>query len=211
MGDWGDVAVYSCYADHILYSCEMGFVSTNNPQIAEAVESIRSHGRKPGSLYFDHLRYGLNLKPTDLHASIGLGSADKFWEIFNRRKDNWLYLYHSLSKFSDLFWMSDQDKDGITSPHGFSLTVKPNKKVTRDGLVAQFDKYEIDWKRNFGCMATQHGCFSYLGHKLGDFPKAEYIGNNGIHIGCHQFLTEQDLGRISEAVTSYVDSVWKSS
>lgn len=207
MAHWGDMAVYSCYAAHILFSGEMGFVSTNDDKIAYAAESIRSHGRQPGSLYFDHARYGLNLKPTDLHACVGLGSVEKFWDIYNQRKYNWLTLRNRLAHLSDFFFFSDEDDGSLTSPHGFSLTVKPGTKVTRDGLAAQFDKYEIDWKRNFGCMATQHGCFKYLGYKLGDFPKAEYIGDNGIHIGCHQFLTHSDLDRIVEAVTSYVKSV----
>lgn len=202
MGDWGDIAVYSCYAAHILFSGEMGLLATNNSQIAEAVESIRSHGRQPGSLYFDHLRYGLNLKPTDVHASIGLGTVDDFWDIFVQRKYNWTFLRDKLAKYEDIFWLSDQDDDAITSPHGFSLTVKPGVKINVNDLKKAFDDAGIDWKRNFGAMPTQHCCFSYLGHKLGDFPKAEYIGDNGVHIGVHYYLTQEDLEKIVTTINN---------
>lgn len=89
----------------------------------------------------------------------------------------------------------------ITSPHGFSLTAKPGTDIK--GLIAAFDAAEIDWKRNFGSMPTQHECFAYLGHKLGEFPKAEYIGDNGIHVGVHHYLTEQDLERIVKTVGDF--------
>ena len=40
-----------------------------------------------------------------------------------------------------------------------------------------------------------------MGYKLGDFPESEWVGNNGIHIGCHQYLSPQDLDRICLALT----------
>ena len=62
------------------------------------------------------------------------------------------------------------------------------------------DKYKIHWKRNFGCIPTQHLAFSDMGYKLGDFPVAEWVGDNGLHIGCHQYLTEEDINRICKAL-----------
>lgn len=209
MNRWADVVVYSCYAAHILFSGEMGLVSTNDSKLADAVKSIRSHGRHPDSLYFDHKRYGLNLKPTDLHASIGLGNIDDFWTIFNTRKKNWKYLVDNLKSFSDLLHISDEDDMAVTSPHGFSITVKSGNKLSCDGLKSAFNKENIDWKRNFGSMPTQHNCFSYLGYKLGDFPNAEYIGDNGIHLGVHQYLKEEDLNRIVNTVKFYVNDSYK--
>lgn len=204
--NWSDIVVYSCYAAHILFSGEMGFACTDDDRIADILRSIRSHGRKPGSLYFDHFRYGLNLKPTDIHASIGLGNVDDFWMVYDKRKSNWVFLRENLKCYeNDYFWLSDEDAECDTSPHGFSITVKPNTKLSCSGLKTAFDNAGIEWKRNFGSMPTQHGCFSYLGYKLGDFPVAEYIGDNGIHIGVHYYLTEDDLKKIVDTVKSYVE------
>jgi dTDP-4-amino-4,6-dideoxygalactose transaminase len=72
-----------------------------------------------------------------------------------------------------------------------------------DGLKSCLDMAGIAWKRNFGCMATQHRCFEYLGHKLGDFPNAEYIGDNGIHIGVHKLLTEDNLQHIKSSIYGF--------
>jgi dTDP-4-amino-4,6-dideoxygalactose transaminase len=40
----------------------------------------------------------------------------------------------------------------------------------------------------FLSMPTQCPGFGFLGYKLGQFPVAEYIGDNGLHIGLHQDL-----------------------
>jgi perosamine synthetase len=205
MGYWGDIVVYSCYAAHILFSGEMGLVSTNSSAIAEVVQSIRSHGRRPNSLYFDHCRYGLNLKPTDVHASIGLGNIDNFWEIFSKRKTNWSYLRSNLLSLSDFFWMSDEDEDSVTSPHGFSVVVKPHSKANCDDLKLVLDSCGIEWKRNFGSMPTQHRCFSYLGYNItvGEFPCAEHCGNYGLHVGVHQYMEDEDVDRIIKCINGY--------
>ena len=39
-----------------------------------------------------------------------------------------------------------------------------------------------------------------MGHSLGDFPEAEWVGMNGVHIGCHQYLSDEDIGRICIAM-----------
>ena len=54
-------------------------------------------------------------------------------------------------------------------------------------------------------MPTQHKSFEFLGYKLGDFPEAEYIGDNGLHFGIHQYLTKEDLGYVSDLLHKYFE------
>lgn len=199
MESFCDATSYSCYAAHVLFSCELGFVCTNNSKIDECVRSVRSHGRHPNSLYFDHIRYGLNLKPTDLHASVGLGNVEHFWEIFNRRRDNVEHLKSRLSKLRNDFWFSEEDVDCVNSPHAFSLTSKG--RIDIGGLQKFLDEKGIEWKRNFGSMPG-HGCFSHMGQS-GDFPCATYIGNNGLHFGVHHLLTDEDVEYIADSLNDF--------
>jgi dTDP-4-amino-4,6-dideoxygalactose transaminase len=52
-------------------------------------------------------------------------------------------------------------------------------------------------------MPTQHKAFAFLGKKLGEFPEAEYIGDNGLHVGVHQFLSLDDLDYVSDKLHEY--------
>jgi len=96
VGHWGDMAAFSFYAAHLVCCGEGGMVSTQDEAIADSLRSVMSHGRKPGSIYFDHQRFGLNFKMNDLEAAVGLPQIEDFWKTFDKRKDNLHYLLHEV-------------------------------------------------------------------------------------------------------------------
>ena len=53
-------------------------------------------------------------------------------------------------------------------------------------------------------MPTQHQGFAFLNYKLGEFPEAEYIGKNGLHIGCHQDLNEEHIDYFIEKTEKFL-------
>ena len=198
VGNWGDMSIYSYYIAHLVCCGEGGMVSTNDDNIADILSSTRSHGRPFNSIYFDHQRTGLNSKMNDLEASIGLEAVSVFWDTFWTRHKFMKTMRAAAEGFEDVAWFSEEDDECINCPHGFSITCKEEGKI--DKVKETFDKYNIHHKRNFGCIPTQHRAFEDMGYYLGDFPNAEWIGDNGVHIGCHQYLTEENLDRICTAI-----------
>jgi dTDP-4-amino-4,6-dideoxygalactose transaminase len=199
VGHWGHMSIYSFYVAHLVCCGEGGMISTNNEEIANTILSTRSHGRPHDSLYFDHQRTGLNSKMNDLEASIGLEAIEVFWDTFWTRHKTMKTIRESCVGFEDVAWFSEEDEGNINCPHGFSITCKNEGDIE---LIKQtLDKYNIHHKRNFGSIPTQHRAFADMGHSLGDFPEAEWVGNNGVHIGCHQYLSEEDVQRICNAIT----------
>lgn len=196
IGHFGIAASFSFYIAHLICCGEGGMVSSCDPDVNQKIISTRCHGRS--GLYFDHPRYGLNSKMNDLEASIGLEGVDKFWDTFRTRRLNKNYIERRLDKFKDKIWMSEEELFDTNCPHGVSITLKSPDKL--HVLTNDLDKANIHWKRNFGSIPTQHGAFKYLGHKLGDFPEAEYVGDNGIHLGVHQYLTPNDVDKITETL-----------
>ena len=67
-------------------------------------------------------------------------------------------------------------------------------------MYGYLEKNGIQCKTLFGSIPTQHKAFSFMGHRLGQFPNAEYVGRNGMHWGIHQYLTKTDLEYISDKV-----------
>ena len=198
VGHWGDMSIYSYYIAHLVCCGEGGMVSTNDEYIADILYSTRSHGRPAHSLYFDHQRMGLNSKMNDLEASIGLEAISVFWDTFWTRHASMKRMREAAKGFEDVAWFSEEDEGNTNCPHGFSITCKQELKIEK--VKATFDKYKIHHKRNFGCIPTQHGAFADMGYKFGDFPNAEWVGTNGVHIGCHQYLTEENIDRICNAI-----------
>tara|TARA_R110002020_G_scaffold210252_6_gene416257 strand:+ start:1439 stop:2560 length:1122 start_codon:yes stop_codon:yes gene_type:complete len=194
-------SAYSFYTAHLINCGEGGMVSTNNAIVAASVGSTRSHGREEGTLYFNHIDVGYNSKMNDLEASIGLEGIENFWDTFNTRHSNLLKIINGTKEFSDKAWFSEEPRDTVVCPHGFSITLKDGKDVTP--LTNALEKANIQWKRNFGCIPTQHSAYKFMNHKLGDFPEAEYIGDHGIHIGTHQYLSDEDVTCIIKVLRDF--------
>lgn len=191
--EYGDMEITSNYIAHIIQSAEMSTVSTENKKIRDILKSIRSHGREPDSLYFNHIRYGLNLKPTDLHCSIGLGQIDNFWNIFNKRKEIISKYRECMDEFKNKFYFVDEDNITCNAPHAFSLTLREKYANNNNIKYIQYalNQNEIEWKRNFQSMPSSKA-FSYLNdNKI--YENAEYISNYGIHIGCSDLMQDDDV------------------
>lgn len=199
VGQWGDMSIYSFYIAHLVCCGEGGMVSTNSEEIANLLTSTRSHGRPYDSIYFDHQRTGLNSKMNDLEASIGLEAVSVFWDTFWTRHKLMKKMRAACEGYEDVAWFSEEDEGNINCPHGFSVTCKRAGDI--EYIKESLDKYNIHHKRNFGCIPTQHAAFADMGYSLGDFPESEWVGLNGVHIGCHQYLSDNDLERICTAMT----------
>lgn len=201
-----DMETSSHYIAHLICCAEGGMVSTNDPVIDNLIQSVRSHGRVGGSLYFDHVRYGLNLKMSDVHASLGLGEVERFWEVFNKRRQNVKYIRSCLKGLEDKAWFTEEDAADINCPHGLSITLKPDVKRRIDDFHRFLDESSINWKRNFGSM-PHHDAFDYLQIAPGAYPNARYIGDYGIHVGCHYYLSDDDLDYLSNKLREFLVSI----
>ncbi len=202
VGSIGDMGSFSFYAAHVVVAGEGGMIVTNNDEIAKVVRSIKSHGRPPGSIYFDFQRIGFNSRMNELTAAIGLEGMEYFDETFNKRKNNLYKLLELTKELSDyLYFIKEEDYEKV-SPHAFPLVLK-DKKYERDKLYYYLESKGIQCKTLFGSLPTQHQAFKFLNHEYGQFPASEYVGENGLHFGIHQYLSDDDLLYISDALKGY--------
>jgi len=188
IGTFGAMACFSFFTAHACVCGEQGIISCKNESLSHILRSIRNHGRS--GPYFDFPRWGMNSKNTDLTSAIGLEGIEQFWNNFKIRYDNMKRLRNGLDKFSDIVWFSEEDEGNINCPHGFSITLKEAGK--RNILTRVLDEADIEWKRNFGC-TPQHGAFEGDNYQIGKFPNSEYVGNNGVHVGLHHYLSKDDV------------------
>ncbi len=202
VGTIGDMGTFSFYAAHLIVCGEGGMVVTNNDEIANVVKSVKSHGRPPDSIYFDFQRIGYNSKMNDLEAALGLEGIEYFEETFNKRKNNLYKLLKLTEELSDYFYFIREEDYEKVSPHAFPLVLK-GEKYDRNKLYNYLESNGIQCKTLFGSLPTQHKAFKFLGYKYGQFPVAEYGGENGLHFGIHQYLSNDDLVYISDTLKEY--------
>ena len=202
VGTIGDMGTFSLYAAHVVVAGEGGMVVTDNDEIANVVRSVKSHGRPFGSIYFDFQRVGFNSRMNELTAAIGLESMEHFDETFNKRKNNLYKLLELTQELADYFYFIKEEGFEEVSPHAFSLVLR-DRKYDCSKLYQYLETNGIQCKTLFGSLPTQHQAFKFLGYQYGQFPAAEYVGENGLHFGIHQYLTEDDLLYISQTLKGY--------
>ena len=202
VGSIGDMGAFSFYAAHVVVAGEGGMVVTNNDEIASVVRSVKSHGRPFDSVYFDFRRIGFNSRMNELTAAIGLEGLKHFDDTFNKRKNNMYKLLGLTEELLDYCYFLKEEEFEKVSPHAFPLVLK-DKKYDCARLYSYLESKGIQCKTLFGSLPTQHKAFTCLGYKHGQFPAAEYVGENGLHFGIHQYLTDDDLFYVGDTLKGY--------
>ncbi|MDR0549071.1 MAG: DegT/DnrJ/EryC1/StrS family aminotransferase [Deltaproteobacteria bacterium] len=84
-GTLGLGAAFSFYPTKVLTTAEGGLVTTNDEALAEKLLVLRQHGQKnPGSNI--HESFGLNFRPSEIHALLGLRMMKKAALILDQRR-----------------------------------------------------------------------------------------------------------------------------
>ncbi len=229
IGTLGDMAAFSLYVAHIITTVEGGIVTTSKPDFAEVLRSLRSHGRackcescvlNTASAYcakrFKHAgnadirfmfeRVGFSTKMNEMEAAVGIGNIDAYDDILCRRRENLYYLMERFRKFEPHLATMEKESYEEIGPHALPIVIQDKAQFTRNALVEHLEKNGIDTRNLFSSMPTQCSGFSFLGHKIGDFPNSEYVGNHGIHIGVHQDLGSAECDHVLNAVEGFLST-----
>lgn len=217
-GSNADAGVFSFYIAHNIQAGEMGAVTTNNYEIYRMSKKIKTNGRfcecrictrdkgvcHPLDSYkgeddfdprFLHDVIGYNFKIMEFQATIGIVQLEKIDEIIKKRQDNVKYLNDGLEEFSHILKLPLYSDE--VSYLAYPIVIKKPELIPRRKLRLELEKNGVETRPLFGCIPTQQPAYSYLKEKYeGKLPNAEYIGMNGFYIGCHQYITEEDIDYI---------------
>jgi len=226
-GALGDMAAFSLYVAHIVTTIEGGIVTTDNPDFAEVLRSLRSHGRAckcescvlntasaycnkrfsyggNGDIRFIFERIGFSSKMNEIEAAIGLGNLEIYDEILKKRRRNLYSLMEGMKRFTPYLTTIEKGPDEEIGPHALPIVVGEGAGFSRNELVNFLEGKGIDTRNLFSSMPTQCPGFGFLRHREGDFPNAEYIGEMGIHIGVHQDLGEEECDYILNTIEDFI-------
>lgn len=227
IGTIGDMAAYSLYVAHIITTVEGGIVTTDRSDFAEVLRSLRSHGRAckcescvlninsghcskrfargiGRDTRFVFERVGYSAKMNELEAAVGLGNLDIFDVILGKKRKNLLSMMKKFRRFSPVLYTITEEPYEKIGPHGFPIIVREDAPFTRDALVGHMEKAGIDTRNLFLSMPTQCRGFEFLGFRRGEFPDAEFIGENGLHIGVHQDIGEEEIDYVMDTIERFV-------
>ena len=245
-GTVGHIGTFSFYPAHHITMGEGGAVVTDDLQLYRILVSFRDWGRdcccktgkdnscekrfsmQLGKLPFgyDHKyiysHIGYNFKITDWQAAIGLSQLKKFPKFLRKRTENANYLMNKLKDLGNYFIFPKNEKETGSSWFGFLLTIKRNKKFTKQQLVEYLEKNGVGTRQLFAGnilrqpMMTENKIPIRIGksslllsNKLTEkeykmLPNTDYIMNNTFWIGVFPALGKKEMDKISSLIHRFV-------
>lgn len=212
-GGLGLFGIFSFYIAHNIQAGEMGAITTNDEKIVKLVRKIKANGRlcdcsvcrrvegkcpysgKDFDPRFTHQFIGYNFKTMEFQSALGTTQLKKANWIFKTRQENVKYLNKKLDIYKNIFQLPPYSED--ISYLAYPIVIKDAKKISRKNLMYELESHGIETRPLFGCIPTQQPAYSYLKKRYsGKLPNAEYVGEMGFYIGCHQYLNYENLDYI---------------
>lgn len=233
-GTFGDIATSSFYPAHHITTGEGGAVYTNNSQLAKIIVSLRDWGRdcfcpsgkdntckrrfshRLGDLPYgyDHKYiysyFGYNLRATDMQAAIGCAQLKKLPQFIKRRSRNFNILYKGLKETEKYFFLPKADQKSKPCWFGFILTVKENKKFSRNQIVRFLEGRKIQTRFLFSGNIVRHPCFDAMrrnrrGFRIaGTLKNTDYVMNNTFWFGLYPGMNTSKLNTIVDSIKKFL-------
>ena len=226
-GKLSDIVTNSFYASHII--CGAGFggiVCFNDFKQYEYAKLLRGWGRssatfnesesakkrfdiKISGINYDKKyifsQFGYNFLPSEMSAAFALEQIKKLKKNISIRNKNFETLKKLFSNFENYFKLPEKF-DFVNTPWlAFPLVIKENKKFDRKQLQIYFESKNIQTRTIFTGNILKQPVMKNVFYKKQ--KNSEDIANdvmkNGILIGCHQGLTQDNLNYIYKTFLNF--------
>jgi dTDP-4-amino-4,6-dideoxygalactose transaminase len=155
-------------------------------------------------LFLEGAATGTETNEDEIEAAVGIGNIGIFQHILEKRRRNLFYLIKAFEHFAPYLITIREEAGEKIGPHAFSVIVREKAGFSKDDMVSYLDQAGIDSRNLFYSMPTQCPSYAFLGHRLGDFPEAEYCGDHGFHFGIHQDIEIDQLDFVVEHVGKFL-------
>ncbi len=208
-GGLGLAGAFSFYPVKHMTSIEGGMVTTNDDTLAQAIRKCRafSYNRslgervRPGIYDVDALGY--NYRMSEVEAAVGLSQLGRLDDFQQIRSRNDAILRQGLSDLPNITIFPDRAGKAVSSLYCLNIVLPKDGSVERDVLVDDLKANGIGTSVHYPSAVP---LFTYYkdkyGYRAGDFPNAEWLGQQTISLPVAPHVSEEDAHRIVACVRS---------
>ncbi len=195
VGSFGDMECFSFYPTKNMTTGEGGMVTTNDEGVFRRLDSIRNHGRPDSSLgVYEHDRFGLNLRLTDIGSAIGRVQLRRLPEFNSIRSRNAEILTKKLEDLEGI--MIPKTPQGmIHSWHQYTIRTKQ-----REELAKYLAERGIGTGKYYPRLIQD---YPHLKDFRSDCPVAEMVVEEVLSLPVHAGLSEQQVIEVAECVSEW--------
>jgi len=194
VGTIGTMGFFSFYpTKNIGAMGDAGCIVTNSAELANKLIALRNYG---SVARYDFQMEGINSRMDELQAALLLVRLKHSAEITQERVAiaN-RYLNEIKNKYIELPRVA---KDCSAVWHLFVLKVED-----RAGFIEYLNSNGIGADIHYPIPPHLSGCYKRLGHKVGDYPIAEYNSQHMVDIPIFNGLKDEEINKIIEVINEY--------
>ena len=202
-GRYSDITVFSFHPVKIVTTAEGGMAVTNDAELAQRMETLRSHGitRDParmthepdGPWYYQQVELGFNYRMTELQAALGVSQMTRL-DDFVKRRHELARRYDEL--LADLPVVTPwQHPDSYSGLHLYVIRLKLAEiRASHREVFESLRKQGIGVNLHYIPVHTQP-YYAAMGFSPEDFPESMRYYNEAISIPMYHGLTfeQQDV------------------
>ena len=207
---YSDITVFSFHPVKIITTAEGGLATTNDKELSERMQLLRSHGvtRDPelmtkegeGGWCYQQVDLGFNYRMTELQAALGISQMQRLDKFVTQR--------HILQKRYDLL-LNDlaiikpcQDQDSYSALHLYPIQIDLDSvDKDREKIFDELRQNGIGVNVHYIPIHTQP-YYLQFGFKVGDFPNSESYYNRAISIPLFHAMTLDQQDEVVNNLTS---------
>jgi perosamine synthetase len=189
-GSLGALACLSFHPRKIVTTGEGGAVTTDDAELAVAIRRMRHHGIEPRGA-FEIAQPGFNYRLSDILCAVGISQLARLDELLEARTR---VAAGYTERLRGIVETPAADEGDVHGWQAYVIQVEGAADVIaalrEQGIEAQVGTYAL------------HRLAAY--RDQGEFPEASRVFDRAIALPLHTRLTDSDLDRVAEALTSLV-------
>jgi len=196
VGGLGDFGAFSLHPLKNLNTCGDGGVLTmNSEEHYQKLLLLRNHGLKNRN---ESVVFAFNSRLDALKAAVANTQIAKIGEVTEKRNRYARIYDQGLASLAGRLTIPPRRKEVVESFHTYVVQVED-----RDGLTAFLNSKGVETKIHYPIPIHLMKAASHLGYGRGDFPVAERQAERIISLPIHQFLIEDQLEYVIDAIYSF--------
>ena len=200
---YSDITVFSFHPVKIITTGEGGIATTNNKEISQKMQDLRSHGitkdktrfldKPQGQWSYEQQDLGFNYRLTDIHAALGLSQLKRLDEFIKKRNTIREFYIKQIKSLPIKSLLVPQNI--VSSCHLFVIKLDNKEKEFHSQIFTKLREANIGVQLHYSAVHLQP-YFKRFGFKKGDFPNAELYSRNAISLPIYTKLSIDKQKRV---------------
>ncbi|MXV14244.1 DegT/DnrJ/EryC1/StrS family aminotransferase [Hufsiella ginkgonis] len=202
-GSFGDISIFSFYANKNITTGEGGMILCNDDALAERCRKLRNLSFDPALPRFVHHEMGWNYRMTNMQAAMGLAQLEQIDDFIHRKRGMGRYYHDELSFLEESGYLLPKQQTAYADNIYWVFGLVAPSETEKEDLVAYLNKANIGTRPFFWCMHEQPVFASREFYKKTGFRFAERLARCGFYIPSGLGTTREQMGLVVEAIKGF--------